>query len=50
MFKKFTVTDQNGKPTEQDGPSEDSRVFLLDGWVRRYVPLIGGVMIVDEEN
>lgn len=47
-FKKYASLDETGRPTEQDGPSEDSQIFLLDNWQRRYVPLMRGFAVLDE--
>ena len=46
-YKKYAALDTSGCPKEPDLPPEQSRLFAIDNWNSRYVPLGSGFAVID---
>lgn len=46
-YKKYANLDSSGSPTEPDLPPEESRLFAIENWNNRYVPLNRAFAIID---
>ena len=46
-FMRFVDIGPDGKPTEPDIPTEESKIFVIDDWNNRYTPLGKTFAIID---